>query len=55
MLLVTTKMFKIALKLFTIIHFTKWKSALVNRELNTVSQDSLLYCTIFEVLTMYII
>jgi hypothetical protein len=31
---------KIALKkCYTLIHFTQWKSTLVNRELSTVSQD----------------
>ena len=44
MLLVTKKSLKIALKnIYTLINFIHWKSTLVNHELCTVSQDSLLY------------
>jgi len=40
MLLVTKNKFKIAPKNFyTLTHFTQLKSTMVNRELNTVSQD----------------
>ena len=44
-MLIVTKKFEIALKkfLYTLIHFIQWKSTLVNCELCTVSQDSLLY------------
>ena len=34
------KIFKIVLKkIYTVIHFTQWKSTLVSRELSIVSQD----------------